>query len=247
MGTIKNTKGKRLNILWVIILIGSVPLLTAILILTIYSTRKMEQELEDSTYARLKACAVSVEKYFEWDVREDILCRDDVSYEFIDSLKKDNIELTFFEGDERYITSVVDENGNRPEGTKADAAIWKTVQAGKDYHADGVQIAGADYYVYYTPVYSDAGDVIGMGFAGEKTATVNAAKKGLVRTLLLISAAIGILYLGALILLALKIRKSLAKTTAHIERIANGSISEDVEGSSAIAEIDTLIDSSKIL
>lgn len=125
MAASKNSKGKRLNILWVIILIGSVPLLTAILILTIYSTRKMEQELEDSTYARLKACAVSVEKYFEWDVREDILCRDDVSYEFIDSLKKDNIELTFFEGDERYITSVVDENGNRPEGTKADAAIWK--------------------------------------------------------------------------------------------------------------------------
>lgn len=95
MAASKNSKGKRLNILWVIILIGSVPLLTAILILTIYSTRKMEQELEDSTYARLKACAVSVEKYFEWDVREDILCRDDVSYEFIDSLKKDNIELTF--------------------------------------------------------------------------------------------------------------------------------------------------------
>ena len=89
MAASKNSKGKRLNILWVIILIGSVPLLTAILILTIYSTRKMEQELEDSTYARLKACAVSVEKYFEWDVREDILCRDDVSYEFIDSLKND--------------------------------------------------------------------------------------------------------------------------------------------------------------
>lgn len=247
MAASRNSKGKRLNILWVIILIGSVPLLTAILILTIYSTRKMEQELEDSTYARLKACAVSVEKYFEWDVREDILCRDDVSYEFIDSLKKDDIELTFFEGNERYITSVVDENGNRQEGTKADAAIWKTVQAGKDYHADGVQIAGEDYYVYYTPVYSDAGDVIGMGFAGEKTAAVNAAKKGLVRTLLLISVAIGILYMGGLIFLALKIRKSLAKTTAHIERIANGSLSEEVDGSSEIDEINTLIESSKIL
>ena len=93
MAASKNSKGKRLNILWVIILIGSVPLLTAILILTIYSTRKMEQELENSTYARLKACAFSVEKYFEWDVREDILCRDDDSYEFIDSMKKDNISL----------------------------------------------------------------------------------------------------------------------------------------------------------
>lgn len=247
MGTIKNTKGKRLNILWVIILIGSIPLLTAILILTTFATRKMEQELEDSTYARLKACAISVEKYFEWDIREGILCRDDVSYEFIDSVKKDDIELTFFEGDERYITSVVDGNGDRAEGTKADASIWKQVQAGNDYHADGVQIAGTDYYVYYTPVYSDDGDVIGMGFAGEKEQAVNDAKKNLVRTLSLISVAIAVIYLGILIFLALKIRKSLAKTTAHIERIANGSISEDVEGSSAIDEINTLIESSKIL
>ena len=247
MAASRNSKGKRLNILWVIILIGSIPLLTAILILTIYSTREMEQELEDSTYARLKACAISVEKYFEWDIREGILCRDDVSYEFIDSVKKDNIELTFFEGDERYITSVVDENGKRPEGTKADAAIWKTVQAGNDYHSDGVQIAGTDYYVYYTPVYSDDGDVIGMGFAGEKEQAVNDAKKKLVRTLSLISVAIAVIYVGVLIWLALKIRKSLAKTTAHIERIANGSLSEEVDGSSAIAEIDTLIDSSKIL
>lgn len=247
MGTIKNTKGKRLNILWVIILIGSIPLLTAILILTTFATRKMEQELKDSTFARLKACAVSVNRYFEWDVQEGMLSRDDASYEFIDSMKKDEIELTFFEGDVRYVTSVVDENGKRAEGTKADVAIWKQVQAGNDYHADGVQIAGTDYYVYYTPVYSDDGDVIGMGFAGEKEQAVNDAKKELVRTLSLISVAIAVIYLGVLIWLALKIRKSLAKTTAHIERIANGSISDDVDGSSAIDEINTLIESSKIL
>ena len=145
MGTIKNTKGKRLNILWVIILIGSVPLLTAILILTIYSTRKMEQELEDSTYARLKACAVSVEKYFEWDVREDILCRDDVSYEFIDSLKKDNIELTFFEGDERYITSVVDENGKITGVLGFDAtgtALMLTIFALQDSFGTACNVTG---------------------------------------------------------------------------------------------------------
>ncbi len=247
MGTIKNTKGKRLNILWVIILIGSIPLLTAILILTTFATRKMEQELEDSTFARLKACAVSVNRYFEWDVQEGMLSRDDASYEFIDSMKKDEIELTFFEGDVRYITSVVDENGKRAEGTKADAAIWKQIQSGNDYQADGVQIAGTDYYVYYTPVYSVDGDVIGMGFAGEKEQAVNDAKKELVRTLSLISVAIAVIYLGVLIWLALKIRKSLAKTTAHIERIANGSLSEEVDGSSEIDEINTLIESSKIL
>ena len=92
------TKGKRLDFLRVIMLIGSVPLLSAIIILTICAAMKMENELETSTYARLRACAISVQKYFEWDIREDILEKDDVSYEFIDSLQKDEIELTFFEG-----------------------------------------------------------------------------------------------------------------------------------------------------
>lgn len=35
----------------------------------------MKDELVDSTYLRLKACAISVEQYFTWDIREDILER----------------------------------------------------------------------------------------------------------------------------------------------------------------------------
>ncbi len=66
-------KENGLIFLRVIILIGSVPLLSAIIILTIYAAMKMENELETSTYARLRACAISVQKYFEWDIREDIL------------------------------------------------------------------------------------------------------------------------------------------------------------------------------
>ena len=47
----------------------------------------MKDELVDSTYLRLKACATSVEQYFTWDIREDILEKDDISYQFIDSLQ----------------------------------------------------------------------------------------------------------------------------------------------------------------
>ena len=86
-------------------------MLTAMLILTVVAASKMETELEESTYARLKACAISVQKYFEWDVREDILAKDDVSYGFIDSLNEDGIVLTFFQDDVRFITSATDENG----------------------------------------------------------------------------------------------------------------------------------------
>ena len=241
------TKGKRLDFLRVIMLIGSVPLLSAIIILTIYAAMKMENELETSTYARLRACAISVQKYFEWDIREENLEKDDVSYEFIDSLQKNEIELTFFEGDTRFITSIKDKSGNRVEGTKASEEIWNIVKTGKDYQSDGIDIFGAKYYVYYTPVCTDDGKVIGMAFAGEKEAIVNDAKNNLMISFVKIALVLTVVYLIILIWLARIIRKPLAKTAADIENIANGNISNEISGSSKIAETDKLITASRIL
>ena len=228
-------------------LIGSVPLLSAIIILTIYAAMKMENELETSTYARLRACAISVQKYFERDIREEILEKDDVSYEFIDSLQKNEIELTFFEGDTRFITSIKDKSGNRVEGTKASEEIWNIVKTGKDYQSDGIDIFGAKYYVYYTPVCTDDGKVIGMAFAGEKEAIVNDAKNNLMISFVKIALVLTVVYLIILIWLARIIRKPLAKTAADIENIANGNISNEISGSSKIAETDKLITASRIL
>mgnify|MGYP002773268436 FL=1 len=241
------TKGKRLDFLRVIMLIGSVPLLSAIIILTICAAMKMENELETSTYARLRACAISVQKYFEWDIREEILEKDDVSYEFIDSLQKNEIELTFFEGDMRFITSIKDKSGNRVEGTKASEEVWNIVKTGKDYQSDGIDISGAKYYVYYTPVCTDDGKVIGMAFAGEKEAIVNDAKNNLIISFVKIALVLTVVYLIILIWLARVIRKPLAKTAADIENIANGNISNEISGSSKIAETDKLITASRIL
>lgn len=241
------TKGKRLDFLRVIMLIGSVPLLSAIIILTIYAAMKMENELETSTYARLRACAISVQKHFERDIREEILEKDDVSYEFIDSLQKNEIELTFFEGDTRFITSIKDKSGNRVEGTKASEEIWNIVKTGKDYQSDGIDIFGAKYYVYYTPVCTDDGKVIGMAFAGEKEAIVNDAKNNLMISFVKIVLVLTVVYLIILIWLARIIRKPLAKTAADIENIANGNISNEISGSSKIAETDKLITASRIL
>ena len=243
----KGTKGKRLDFLRVIMLIGSVPLLSAIIILTIYAAMKMENELETSTYARLRACAISVQKYFEWDIREEILEKDDVSYEFIDSLQKNEIELTFFEGDTRFITSIKDKSGNRVEGTKASEEVWNIVKTGKDYQSDGIDISGAKYYVYYTPVCTDDGKVIGMAFAGEKEAIVNDARNNLMISFVKIALVLTVVYLIILIWLARIIRKPIAKTAADIENIANGNISNEISGSSQIAETDKLITASRIL
>lgn len=61
-----------------------------------------------------------MEQYFTWDIRQDILEKDDISYQIIDSLQDEHIEQTLFMEDERFITSIVDQDGNRAEKEQAD-------------------------------------------------------------------------------------------------------------------------------
>lgn len=238
---------KRLSFLQTILLIGCVPLIAAIVILTAYSANKIEGELVDSTYLRLKACSTSVEQYFSWDIREGILEKDEVSYEFIDSLKEDHIEQTFFVGDIRFITSILDEQGDRVEGTQASSDIWDVIQTGQDYRSDGVYILGEEYYVYYMPVYSDDGEVIGMAFSGEKASIVNDAISGMLKNLFIISGFLLVLFTIVLVILAFKIRKPLMQTSEYINKIANGDLSEKLDCRSMVHETYTIIQSSVTL
>ena len=111
---------KKMGYLQLILMIGCIPMLATMVALTVYASGKMKDALVDSTYLRLKACATSVEQYFTWDIREDILEKDDISYQFIDSLQDEHIEQTLFMEDERFITSIVDQDGNRAEKEQAD-------------------------------------------------------------------------------------------------------------------------------
>jgi methyl-accepting chemotaxis protein len=244
----ENTEMKgKLGYLQVILMIGCIPLTVAIMAITIYSAGKMKSELIDSTYLRLKTCTTSVEQYFTWDIREDILERDEISYQFIDSLKAADIEQTLFIGDERFISSIIDEKGKRNEGTKAEPEIWEQVKAGNDYKASGVEIQGEKYYVYYSPVYSDDGEILGMAFSGERQSTVDNSVAGTLMNLFIISGVLLVLCVGIMIVLAFRIRRPLMITSGYIERVADGDLSGRPECSSVISEVKTLINASTSL
>lgn len=238
---------KKMGYLQVILMIGCIPMIAAIVALTVYASAKMKNELIDSTYLRLKACSTSVEQYFTWDIREDILEKDDISYQFIDSLQEEHIEQTLFMGDERFITSIVDEDGKRIEGTKADPKVWETVKTGNDYAANGMKINGERYYVYYMPVRSDDGEILGMAFSGERESAVRNAISGMLRSLVLLAGCMIVLFTAILVYLSFKIRKPLLATAEYIDCVANGDLSGNLEVKSVIREVTTLIRASAAL
>ena len=237
----------KLNMTLVLFLIGFIPLFSASLILTFFATKELGDSMTDSVFLRLKACATSVEQYFVWDVREDCLAKDEVSYTFIDSLKEDDIEQTFFLEDVRFVSSIKDDSGNRIENTSADPAIWETVRSGKDYSSDDVTIAGQKYYVYYRPVATDDGNIIGMAFAGEPVKLVSQSKQRLISAMYMIVAVLILVSGVILVFVSRTVRKPMALTAECVNVIANGDLTQDVEITSSLKETVTLVDAAKVL
>lgn len=238
---------KRFGFLQAILLIGCVPLLTAIMILSVYSALTLQTELRESVYDRLFSCATAVQKYFEWDIREDILEKDDVSYEFIDSMKDQNIELTLFLDDTRYMTSIMNDRGVRNEGTTSDPMIWEKVKSGETYYEKGINISGVNYYVCYLPVCNVDGEVIGMAFAGEKQQKVIDAISVTVKQLAGTSVILTVIFMVMLIFFSFLIRKPLKDVTDSITKVANGDITSKIDVNSKIKETSMFINAAKVL
>ncbi len=86
---------------------------------------------------------------------------------FVDRLKEIlGCEITVVLNDERIATTILDEDGTRAIGTRADAQIKETVFAGNTY-SGRIDILGRPTICNYVPIYGASGQPIGMLFIGQ--------------------------------------------------------------------------------
>ncbi|MDE6663401.1 MAG: cache domain-containing protein [Lachnospiraceae bacterium] len=240
-------KKHKLSFLATSILMGLIPLLVASVTISSMAIYKTKSNLEERVYLQLQACAMSVREYFEWDINEDILEVDEVSLEFIDSLKDQDVDLTLFVEDVRFITSIYNEDGERNIGTKSSEGIWDLVKQGKDYSAKGTVIGGRKYYVYYTPVSNESGEIVGMAFAGMPESFVNENIASNTMSMVLVAVFTAVFCIVIIVLIGLNIRKSIIGIVDYMHELSEGSLGINASCTSNIREIADLIDSAESL
>lgn len=86
--------------------------------------------------------------------------------------KKTGMEVTFFYGDKRIMTSAKDKNGRRILDSAVGQDVFnEVVKEKKDYFTNKVLIDNVKHYGYFIPVYNDGkAEPIGMIFAGTNKA-----------------------------------------------------------------------------
>ena len=151
-----------------------------------------------------------------------------LSEKLVDTIKeKSGMDVTFFYGTTRIMTSLKDENGERilgsPAGTKIEEEVLKN---GNEYFSENVSVNGEKYLGYYVPVFQEGNDTepIGMVFAGiEKDETINSVLRSVfyMVVLVVLIAVVGIIISG---LVARSISKSLIEEIACVEEVATGNL-----------------------
>ncbi len=148
-------------------------------------------------------------------------------YTIVDALKESyGMEISLFYGDERRLTTITDENGNRLTGTKADAQTVEWVlKMGRQYFSRKLEINGEDYFGYYVPILNKDKSVVGMAFAGKKRVQVMEAIGSNIMNSLLVCMLVVVATLLVCVASSQKIIKSLQSITEYLGFLAQSDFS----------------------
>lgn len=142
---------------------------------------------------------------------------------------KDNtgMDVTFFYGDRRIMTSALDSNGDRILNSPAgERIVEKVLQNGEEYFSNSVSLDGVMNYGYFMPVYQNGSDdeIIGMVFVGTDKESKDAVVNGIIFGIGAAVCVAMILCIGVGLKLATSISHNIKKSISIMGRVAEGDL-----------------------
>lgn len=150
------------------------------------------------------------------------------SENLVDTIKAEaGMDVTFFYGEKRIMTSAVDANGERILGSPAgDTVVSKVLKGGEEFFSDNISIDGTIFYGYYVPVYQkgDTSAPIGMVFAGINKEETLAGVMRIIYSIIAIVIIVMVFCAVVVSLIANSMSKALKKSIANVQQVSAGNL-----------------------
>lgn len=163
---------------------------------------------------------------------------EDITAEYesiMDSLKAETgIEYSLFYGKTREITTMRDASGKKATGYDISDKVYSAVVGNKQEYNAKTTPAGAtqEYFCYYKPLFNSDGTAIGMAFAGRESATVAAAIRKIITTMVIISVVLTILLSTVGIVVANKSSVKMRAIADELGNLSQGELKLNIDQSS---------------
>lgn len=155
------------------------------------------------------------------------------SENLLDNIKEESgMDVTFFYGNERIMTSAKDSNDERILGSPAgDVIVEKVLNKGEEYFSSSVSIDGTMNYGYYIPVYQKGANEkpIGMIFVGTDKEKKDAAINSIIWIVIISVLAVVAVCIVIAVILSMSITKSLKKGIGAVQKVAEGELGNTID------------------
>jgi len=196
---------------------------------------EVEESLRGTAYATLAAYDQNTGDYLQsangdiWKGGYNI----SKSESLVDSIKiNSGMDVTFFYGDKRIMTSAVNADGERILGSPAGEVVKKKVlQDGEEYFSKGVSLDGKISYGYYVPVFQKTGEQpLGMIFAGASRQEKDQAINKIVYTVVGLVIVTMVLCMSGIFIFSNSVVSSLQKSIRLVQTVAKGELGVELDG-----------------
>ena len=147
----------------------------------------------------------------------------------LESLHSNDMVCTIFEGDTRVATTI-DDDSILGTGTDKDI-VDQVLRQGGTYTGDNIMIGDKPYSGYYSPLYDDTRNIVGMLFVGQDMTNLNAAIGSFVVFSLICIISVFVVCIGTSTLILRRIISPLVTSREIINTIINGDLSETIDPS----------------
>ena len=155
------------------------------------------------------------------------------SESLLDNIKEESgMDVTFFYGNERIMTSAKDRDGNRILGSPAgEIIVEKVLKGGENYFSSSVSLDGTLNYGYYIPIYQKGTDSepIGMIFAGVDKQAKDNTINGIILMVLLSVIFVMVACIVIAVIMSVSITRSLQKGISEVQKVADGELGSPIE------------------
>ena len=234
---------RKMSIMVRLLLMVIPPCLLLGIAMTLYSGWNMQRGMQKTTLDGMRATDYAVLEMFEniadGDFKQD--AKGNVykgeykisdNNELADYIKnKTDVDVTFFYGDTRVLTSLKDKKtGDRLTGTTASKEVTdKVLKNGKEYSDTGIVINERPYYGYYVPVKNSDDSIVGMVFVGRESQDINAFIKSKSSAVFLMALIIMTMASIAAWITSRSVAVSVRGTEKVVGALADGNLTLDVE------------------
>lgn len=144
--------------------------------------------------------------------------------------KNTNVDISIIIGDVRCATTMTDDSGNSMQGLSISGEVYGKLQQGQEVYDDNLVVGDNEYFVYYEPLTSTSGEIYGSLFVGYNQQEISGMMS---QSIIKMVGSLIVVMVMALIVVIVMLRSigyTLTKTVGHLEKVADGSLSVNVQG-----------------